>query len=151
MKKLDSYIVELEQHVPKKSVRNEIVSKSSVGWQIDHSLIVINSIISQLPKSNPDEYKFKFNFKRWLVFTVNHIPRGKAASPKIVFPEIEASEQELIEKINLAKSNLSRIETLDKNNFFRHPFFGDLNVRQTKNFLLLHTFHHLKIIRDLVK
>lgn len=151
MKKLSAFINELETQLPNKSVVNDAVSKSSVCWQIDHSLIVINGVISQLQKSDPSDYKAEFNFKRWLIFTTNHIPRGKARAPKLVNPEVEATEQELIEKIILAKKNIETIDTLNRNQFFRHPFFSDLNVKQTKKFLTLHTFHHLKIIRDLVK
>ena len=151
MKKLLAFINELETQLPNKSVVNDAVSKSSVCWQIDHSLIVINGVISQLQKSDPSDYKAEFNFKRWLIFTTNHIPRGKARAPKLVNPEVEATEQELIEKIILAKKNIAIIDTLNRNQFFRHPFFSDLNVKQTKKFLTLHTLHHLKIIRDVVK
>ena len=151
MKKLAQLIEKLETHIPNKNVKNHVVSKSSVGWQIDHVLIVINGIISQLKKSDPKEYKSEFNLKRWIVFTTNYIPRGKAKAPKLVNPETEATTEELAEKIALARINLTEFDVLHKNNYFRHPYFNDLNVRQTKKFLTIHTEHHLKIIQDLVQ
>jgi hypothetical protein len=151
MKKLAQLIEKLEAHIPNKNVKNHVVSKSSVGWQIDHVLIVINRITSQLKKSDPAAYKSEFNLKRWIVFTTNHIPRGKAKAPKLVNPETEATTEELVEKIALARISIAEFDLLHKNNYFRHPYFNDLNVKQTKKFLTMHTEHHLKIIQDLVQ
>ena len=151
MEQLKLYINELETQIKNKHLTNAAITKSSVGWQIDHCLIVINGIINQLKKSNANEFTSKFNFKRAIVFTTKYIPRGKARAPKTVNPEVEATEVELLEKISLAKNNLATFDTLEKNNFFAHPYFGNLNVSQTKKFLTIHTFHHLKIIRDLVR
>ena len=41
-------------------------------------------------------------------------------------------------------------ESLDKNTHFPHPFFGILNKKETENFLVLHTKHHLMIINDIL-
>ena len=151
MNKLSDSMSSLEKYIDFIHLKNHSVSKSTIGWQIDHSLIVINGIIGQLKNSDAANYKAKFNFKRFIVYTTNHIPRGKATAPKIVQPERESSKIELFDKITLAKTNLLEIDTFDKNNFFKHPFFGNLNVRQAKKFLALHTFHHLKIIQDISK
>ena len=151
MKNLLAFIDELENQISNKNVTNARISKSDISWQIDHSLLVINSVVSLLKKSDPNEFKAEFNLKRWIVFTSNYIPRGKVKVPKQVKPESEATTQDLIEKIALAKNNIAEMESLNRNHFYKHPFFNDLNVKQTKKFLKVHTFHHLKIIRDLVK
>lgn len=150
MQQLTLLLDELELQIANKHVTKQSVSKSTVGWQINHCLIVINGVISQIQQSNPDGFKSKFNFKRWLVFTTKHIPRGKANAPKQVNPTVEATAEELTDKLALAKVNCAKLVTLAKNHYFEHPFFGDLNVKNTNRFLELHTFHHLKIIRDLV-
>ena len=150
MEKLISYLNEIETNISKLDKKNESVSVVTVGWQIDHVLHVINGISGQLKKSNPVDFKSKFNLKRFLVFTTNHIPRGKAKAPKQVVPDTVATENELLEKLTLARQNIEEIKELKGNYFFRHPYFQDLNVKQTNKFLGLHTFHHLKIIRDIV-
>ena len=151
MEQLSLILNELELHIANKDKINLAISTSTVGWQINHCLLVINGVIKQLEQSEPQNFVSKFNFKRWLIFTTSRIPRGKANAPKHVNPQVEATTFELTEKINLAKKNCALLSSLQKNQFFKHPFFGDLNVNQTIKFLNVHTFHHLKIIRDLVK
>ena len=47
------------------------------------------------------------------------------------------------------KINPFDLETLNANSYFKHPYFGDLNLKKTLWFLNLHTNHHLKIIKDI--
>ncbi len=150
MTNLITMLNELEENISNLEKFNPSVSKSTVGWQIDHSLLVLNGIASQLKKSNAKEYKWQFSLKRFLIFTTNKIPRGKARAPKAVSPDTVANEKELKERLELAKQNVLDIKLLHKNNFFYHPYFKNLNLKQTQHFLVLHTFHHLKIIREIV-
>ncbi len=75
MKKLNTLLMLLESKIEKSEQINLRVSKSSVGWHIEHTLLVINVIIAGLKNSNPGEYKWKFNLSRLFVFTFNKIPR----------------------------------------------------------------------------
>jgi len=43
------------------------------------------------------------------------------------------------------------LKTLPKDRYFEHPFFGKLKLKQTINFLEIHTMHHLDIIEDIKK
>lgn len=151
MKKLNLLLEELGQNIARLEKSNPNVSSATVGWQIDHSLKVINSICSQVKKSDPSQFKKEFSFNRLLVFTTNHIPRGKGKAPKVVQPEGISTQTELNESLERAKNNLEQLKLLQGNFYFRHPYFRDLNVKQTQKFLLLHTLHHLKIVRDIVK
>lgn len=151
MQKLNNLIAELNSNIPNLENRNLAVSNATVGWQIEHSLRVLSRIISALEKSNPNDYKSKFNFKRFLIFTTNKIPRGKVKAPQIVQPIDAISINSLKENLEKVKIKIATLDTLPKNNFFPHPFLNDLNVKQTQKFLVLHTMHHLKIIRDIVK
>ena len=142
---------QLESHISNFEKTNPKVSNSTVGWQIDHCLLVINGVISQLEVSNPTEFQSKFNFPKFIVFTMGKIPRGKARAPKTVNPTEKATVIELQTKIELAKNNILKLTSFSENLFFKHPFFGDLNKKQTEKFLTIHTKHHLKIIQDILK
>ena len=151
MKKLDSIISKLEFYVPNYEKKNTAVSNSTIGWQIDHSLLVINSVIDQLNASNPKNYKWTFNKYRIMIGITNTIPRGKVRVPKSVKPIDIATIEDLKSKLELAKKNIAEMETLPAKSYFTHPFFGDLKLKTTIWFLKLHTNHHLKIIEDILK
>jgi hypothetical protein len=142
---------QLENHISNFEKTNPNVSNSTVGWQIDHCLLVINGIIGQLEISDPSKYQPKWTFPKFMVFTTGKIPRGKAKAPKVVIPTQVATQEELLSKLAAAKNNVLKLDTFSENQFFNHPFFKDLNVKQTKKFLTIHTKHHLKIIQDILK
>lgn len=151
MKSLYYLLLQLENHIPNLEKTNPKVSNSTVGWQIDHCLLVINGIIGQLEISNPSKFQPKWNFPKFMVFTTGKIPRGKAKAPKAVIPIHVATQDELKAKLEAAKNNVLKLDSFFENHFFNHPFFKDLNVKQTKRFLTIHTKHHLKIIEDILK
>jgi hypothetical protein len=151
MNPLHHLLLQLDNHIPNLEKTNPNVSISTVGWQIDHCLLVINGIISQLEISNPTEFQPKWNFPKFMVFTTGKIPRGKAKAPKVVMPIQVATQNELKAKLEVAKNNVLKLDSFSENQFFNHPFFKDLNVKQTKRFLTIHTKHHLKIIEDILK
>jgi hypothetical protein len=142
---------QLESHISNFEKTNPKVSNSTVGWQIDHCLLVINGIIGQLEISDPLKYQPKWTFPKFMVFTTGKIPRGKAQAPKVVIPNQVATQEELLAKLAAAKNNVLKLDSFSENQFFNHPFFKDLNVKQTKKFLTIHTKHHLKIIQDILK
>ena len=142
---------QLESHISNFEKTNPNVSNSTVGWQIDHCLLVINGIIGQIEISDPLKYEPKWNFPKFMVFTTGKIPRGKAKAPKVVIPTQVAPQEELLVKLAAAKNNVLKLDSFSENQFFNHPFFKDLNVKQTKKFLTIHTKHHLKIIEDILK
>ena len=142
---------QLESHISNFEKTNPNVSNSTVGWQIDHCLLVINGIIGQIEISDPLKYQPKWTFPKFMVFTTGKIPRGKAKAPKVVIPTQVATQEELFAKLAAAKNNVLKLDTFSENQFFNHPFFKDLNVKQTKKFLTIHTKHHLKIIEGILK
>ena len=149
MKQLHKILDQIESHIPHHEKVNPQVSQSTIGWQIDHSLLVINSVIEQLKNSNPEQYKWRFNKMRIFIQIINTIPRGKVRAPKLVNPIERASFEDLNAKLVLAKKNISDLEKLPVKSYFTHPMFGDLNLKSTIWFLKLHTKHHLKIIQDI--
>ena len=103
MTKLSQCIDQLEKKIILHEKINLAVSQSSIGWHIDHSLLVINGIVAQLKNSNPNQYKWRFNLSRFYIQTINKIPRGKGKAPKIVQPTETTSTDGLIAKLELAK------------------------------------------------
>lgn len=150
MKKLNKLIVELESKVSKQKLTNDRISKSSIGWHIKHCLLTIDGIIETVKKSNPSEYKWNFKITRFIVFTKNKIPRGRAKSPKIVIPK-KYDELSLIKDCENSIIKIKELELIDKDKYFKHPYFGDLKLAKTIKFLEIHTNHHLEIINDILK
>ena len=134
-----------------KDIKNDSVSKSDIAWHIDHSLKVFNLVSKSLVLSNPKHYVNQFNTWRFILFNLNFIPRGKAKAPKMVFPPNEISDELLEKQIQLAFENIEQLKTANKNAYFKHFVFGVLNKKRTIRFLKLHTNHHLKIIKDILK
>ncbi|WNM18957.1 DUF1569 domain-containing protein [Flavobacterium capsici] len=151
MKELNQYLTILETRISFYEKENLSISKSNVGWHIDHSLKVLIGIINILKNSNPEEYKWKFNKSRLFVYTLGFIPRGKGKAPKSVqsFEAIDLND--LNSQLETTKKIISELNSLDKNANFNHPYFGVLNLKQSIYFLKLHTKHHLKIIDDILK
>lgn len=148
---LEKQLNEIALLIAKAQMENSNVSKKGVDWHLDHSLKVLISIPKALHSSNPAEYRSNFNLIRTLIYTFNWIPRGKGKAPKNVRTFDPIAEEELIAQLDLAKKALSRIDELDKNSHFQHPYFGILNLKQAKKMMLLHTEHHLKICKEIVK
>jgi len=150
-KHLIPLIKTLESLKKVKDIKNDSVSKSDIAWHIDHSLKVFNLVSKSLVLSNPKHYVNQFNTWRFILFNLNFIPRGKAKAPKMVFPPNEISDELLEKQIQLAFENIEQLKTANKNAYFKHFVFGVLNKKRTIRFLKLHTNHHLKIIKDILK
>ena len=151
MQKLNALLLELELKIPLFEKRNILVSNSTVGWQIEHSLKTIYQIIQVIKYSNPDEYRWKFNKNKLFISIIGFIPRGKAKAPKVVIPDDIITEELLYNSLQNVKNALQEWEFFNKNAHFQHPYFGKLNKKSTEWFLKLHTSHHLKIVKDICK
>ena len=151
MTELNQLLQQLEIQINNHEKLNPAISQSSIGWHIDHSLLVINGIVKQLQNSNPTDYNYRFNYLRTYIKLLNKIPRGKGKAPKVVQPTETPSIEMLTLKLLDAKNTILELENLHPNSYFAHPYFGNLNVKTTLWFLKLHTKHHLKIIEDIGK
>ncbi len=152
IQKLNLLLDQLESNLIDFEKTNPSVSTATIGWQIDHCYLVINEVVVQIKKSNPKEYKWKFNKNRFLVQTLlRKIPRGKVRAPKGVRPFEENNLEHLRRQLEITRNNVAELENLEAKNYFSHPFMGDLNLKSTVDFLELHTKHHLKIIEDILR
>lgn len=149
--KIEKLLQTIESLLPKIDVTNENISKASIGWHLEHSLLIINGSLKGLTMTNPQDYKPKFSIKKFVFLNFGMIPRGKIKSPKQFIP-LEIPTKESIEKLlNLAKERLEEAKSLSSKSYITHPFLGDLDKKTTLKFLGLHTNHHLKIIDDILK
>jgi hypothetical protein len=147
---LQKTLLTLESYISKATISNEKVSNATVGWHIDHSLMVINKVLSQLEKSDEKDYKSNFNLKRFVIFLKGKMPIGVAKAPEAVKPTQVFNEAETLLFIEKAKNKVEMSMQLSKNKNFKHPFFGLLNTPQTLKFLNIHTKHHIQIIENIL-
>lgn len=150
-KVLETMLNHIENHIPDGERINTKVSKVDVSWHLDHSLKVINNVINAMQNSDPETYENNFSFLGKLFFTLGFFPRGKAKAPKHVRPPEVILKEDLIAQTELAKTNLESLTGLDKNAYFKHPLFGHVNTARVNRFLVLHTNHHLKIVKGILK
>lgn len=126
------------------------ISEASVGWHLEHLILVNGRVAEALIQSNPADYEWSFNWKKTMVLFTKKIPRGRAKAPKGAHPDGTQTIEELRQRIPALKTKLTSLKQLHPNAFFQHPFFGKLNLRTTYRFLFVHNQHHLKIVQDIL-
>ena len=147
---LDQEIKSLRENLKYADKQQHTVSAKGVDWHIYHSLLVISGVCYLLKQSNPKDYKPKFNLLKLVIMTTGIIPRGKARSPKEVLPPEHIDAKKILNLFSKVEEQLKELENLDKNHFYSHHIFGDLNLSKSVKFLSIHSRHHLKIIRDII-
>lgn len=149
--KLLQLVADCESYANQISLLKPGVSKANVGWHIAHSLMVISFICSKIPTTDPSKVKTKNNLIKWIVMTTGRFSRGKAKSPYHVTPKAEASLSSIARLALQARQDINDlVATAQPDQYFTHPIFGDLRLKQAVRFIGIHTNHHLAIIRDIV-
>ena len=148
---LKNELEKLEQMIAFANRKNDKISVQGIDWHLDHALKVIISIDKAMHKSKPERFKWKFSLARAYVYTFNYIPRGRGKSPKSVVAQGEITKQDLKNQLEHARECMSKYDQFDRNSYFYHQYFGKLNKRMAAKFLKLHTRHHLKIMKDILK
>ncbi|MFL0162453.1 hypothetical protein [Aquirufa salirivi] len=149
MESLEWQIQQLEENISYMHVNHAHISKGSVGWHIEHSLLVMITVISALKKSDPNRYRWVFNWKRvWVFFTLK-IPRGRVKAPSYVDP-LHVTDIRIRDVLAKVYQLLEEMKRLPSKTYFHHFIFGDLDLADTQYFLRIHTYHHLKIMADLI-
>lgn len=143
-------LARLSKMIPYRSETNREVSSSSVGWHIDHSLKVVNSIFATLVKSDPEKYIWEENKSRDYVLSKGEIKRGIAESPPHVVPPPFIEIDYLNAQLETAKKNAVLLKDLHPNAYFRHHVLGAMNRDEAKKFITIHSKHHLNIINDIL-
>ena len=150
MKSLASLINDLEQYLPYIDQKNEKISQATVGWHIEHSLLALVKMISATEHSDPAHYRRKFNLKRLAVLSLGMIPRGRATVPDSTKPGDEINEFTILPLLEKARQKTEKFEKLSNDKFFTHPVFGDLRTGKARRIIAIHTYHHIKIIKEIL-
>lgn len=143
---INELLNQLETKIAVAEYINLKISNANVGWHIEHSLLAINEYIDTLNKSDPRDYKWKFNFIRIIVLTTKIIPKGIGKSPKDMLPKENINKEMLAKHLSDTRNNINRFKQISLDSFINHPLFGQLQLIDTLNFLETHTKHHIKII-----
>ncbi len=152
MEKLrDNQLKEIESLVQFRDQKDSNISEADVEWHLDHMLKVINRIYDSLEKSDPEEFSWSPNPLKALVFFTGTMKRGVGKSPDSVRPPANISTTDIEDQIEEAKSKLMQFDDLHEKSHFYHYAFGTLDLQDAKRFVEIHTDHHLKIIRDILK
>lgn len=151
LSELTSQINLLQNYLQDYEEVNPSISQASIGWHMEHSLIVIEKMIYGLELSHPNEYKWRFNLGKIIAFTLNRFPRGKAKAPRISLPKSEPNIETIQLLIQNLDSKLENWNNLPEKSFILHPYFGPLKKDEVLKCLVIHTKHHLAIIRGIIK
>ena len=148
---LEKTILELELNLEHFEQINTKISSKNVAWQIDHILRVIIETCKLLIKSDPTDYIWEFNKIKSAIFLTGIIPRGVAKAPKVVMTEGKVSLEDLKQQVEETKLQIEGLKNLPKKANFKHPYFGYLDLKESKKFLSIHSRHHLKIMKDIIE
>ncbi|MBV6878505.1 DUF1569 domain-containing protein [Epilithonimonas ginsengisoli] len=151
MENITNQLQKIESLLPKIDVTNNQVSKASVGWHLEHCLLILNSSLKGLTMTDPKDYKPKFSVKKFVFLNFGLIPRGKIRAPKQFIPLEVPTQESILKLMSLTKERLEAAKNLPEKSFITHPFLGDFDKKTTLRFLWLHTNHHLKIADDILK
>jgi len=148
---LDKELNQIESYLSSMDKINVEVSKAPVKWHLYHSLKVINGVLKEAQNSIPEEYNPKTNRQWRYVSIFNKIPRNKVTAPSKVNPSYNIQKDQIIAELQKARKSIEGWSDLEKNNFYKHAVLANLNKRKIKKFLRVHSRHHLKIVKDILK
>lgn len=148
---LERELAQIMAHIPNRDAHDPKVSQVDVAWHLDHMLKTINKIYEALEGSNPASFASNISISRFFVYAFGDFPRGYAKAPKIVLPPEIITTESLYQQLEEAKESLRKWESLNAKSHFKHPYFNVINKKQSLRFLQIHTRHHLKIVRDILR
>jgi hypothetical protein len=149
MKKLYHILDYFETILDKTEIENQNISSSSIGWHIEHTLVSIDLIVEALRKLPQTPYKPIHSFSKYFILITGQIPRGRAKAPSYTLPK-QYDQNTLALRINQTRKQIQSINEIPTHHYFTHPFFGPMNKFETKRMLYIHSWHHVKIIKDII-
>ncbi len=141
----------LESYLPYSKSIDTNISKANVAWHLDHSLKVINAVAKSMKESDPALFRNNFSFLGKIFFKLGFFPRGKVKAPTYVKPPKVILDTAIVSQLAEARKHIKEIKGLEENAYFRHPLFGHIHTKRVFRFMDMHTNHHLKIVKSILK
>jgi hypothetical protein len=128
------------------------VSGWSVAQQVDHLLMVVEKSVERL-LSRPEPLSRGLTWTGRIVLGLGWFPRGSARAPK-GFEGRQIACSELVARLAALRARLAELaaarDVLERREpVVPHPYFGGLSAARTLRNAVVHTEHHLAIVRDI--
>ena len=147
--KIKLLLQDLERNIPFSNQLNKDISGGNISWHIEHTLLTLDRIIDRLSETDSRDYQWTVSFPKLFVFATGIIPKGKAEAPPSVQPVGNINHETLIKHLAFTKEKINKLQQMERGQYFEHPYFGHLKLKQAIKFLEIHTKHHLKIIQSI--
>lgn len=148
--KLSEQISEMRGYLEHQPFITSDVSEWSVMQQIEHVCLVSNGLFFSLNRSKGDKSADK-SLKKMAFFKARFIPRGAVKAPDFVAPNPDSTPQSVSKLLDNFEAGISEVEKAPENKTSKHPLLGLLSPQETLDFVSIHTEHHLKIVREILK
>ncbi len=130
------------------------LSAWSVAQQLDHVLLALERSLEKL-LSRPEGLPYGINWTGRMVLALGWFPRGVARAPK-GFEGRELPADALRQRTQAVRQRLNELAQdaaicTRPEPVLKHPYFGGLDCARGLQFLAIHTHHHLKIVRKILK
>jgi hypothetical protein len=128
------------------------VSGWSVAQQVDHLLMVVERSVERL-MSRPEPLSRGLTWTGRIVLGLGWFPRGSARAPK-GFEGREIACAELVSRLAALRARLGELAAANdvierREPVVPHPYFGGLSAALALRNAVVHTEHHLAIVRDI--
>jgi len=128
------------------------VSGWSVAQQVDHVLMVVERSVERL-MSRPEPLSRGLTWTGRIVLGLGWFPRGSARAPK-GFEGREIACAELVSRLAALRARLDELAAANdvierREPVVPHPYFGGLSAALALRNAVVHTGHHLAIVRDI--
>lgn len=129
------------------------ISGWSAAEQLDHTLKVDSSILRRVTDSQELETLPKgINLLGRVILAIGWIPRGKAPSPQALRGERTdcAALRATVAAVRGQVESITQDQVARSAALVPHPRFGGLTTPEALRFAVVHTEHHLKIVREIL-
>ncbi|MDA0752462.1 MAG: DUF1569 domain-containing protein [Bacteroidetes bacterium] len=140
---------QVAEFLPHASLRNEHISRWSIGQQAEHVIRATSAFTVQILRNRkPDGSGVQKPITAQLL-AHGMIPRGVADAPEATLPQLSTSPEELETLLLKARKRVSRLVEVHPESVANHPYLGEMDRDEIFRFMVIHLDHHLAIMREI--